>query len=335
VRIAAMGAFLPERIVSNADLAAMGAPLTPEEIEKTSGIRTRHWVGDGEATSDLAVGAARRALQRAGLASEAIDRVLLATISPDYPSPATACLVQHALGLRPVPACDLAATCSGFLYALEAAARAVVTGDRHVLALAADVRSRYLDVRDRTTCGLFGDGAGAAIVSEGPVGTGLLGIGLLADGSGVHSVYVPAGGSREPASAETVAASRHTIRMENGPQVYLSAVEGMLFAARSLLEALGMSFSDVDLLVPHQANMHILRRVAWKAGIPFERVVVNIDRVGNISGATVAVAFEEAIRTGCVRPGSRVLLLAAGAGHTAGAALYLMDEQLLSRMTVS
>jgi 3-oxoacyl-[acyl-carrier-protein] synthase-3 len=330
VRILATGSYLPARTVSNRDLVEMGAPLSEDEMVRLCGVRTRRWVADGEATSDLAIAAARAALAGVGPEAGGVDRILLGTVSGDHSSPATACLVQHALGLGMVPACDLAAACSGFLYVLDASARAVETGGDHVLAIAADVRSRYLDVTDRATCALFGDGAGAAVLGPGPEGEGLLALGLVADGSGARSIYVPAGGSREPASAGSVAAGRHRIVMADGPQIYVHAVDGMLQVATRLLGDLGMSFADVDLLIPHQANYHVIKRLAWKAGLPLEKVWINVDRVGNISGATVAVGLDEAARSGKLRPGSRVLLVAAGAGYTGGAALYVMDEELLA-----
>jgi 3-oxoacyl-[acyl-carrier-protein] synthase-3 len=332
VRIAGTGSYLPARVVTNADLVAAGAPLSDEEIVRLSGIRERRWAADGEATSDLAAAAARAALARAGVAPSAIERLILATVSPDHPSPAAACLVQHGLGLGTVPAYDVTAACSGFLYALDGAARAVATGDELVLAVAADVRSRFLDPADRATCALFGDGAGAAVVARGPDdGTGLVGLALYADGAGAHSVYVPAGGSREPASADTVAARRHSIRMADGPQVYLSAVEGMAALAEALCGELGVPLGQIDLVVPHQANRRIVERVARVLGLAADRLVVNVDRTGNISGATVAVALDEALRAGRARAGSHVLLLAAGAGHTAGAALLIVDEALVRR----
>ena len=331
VALRGTGACLPGRVVSNADLAALGAPLTPAEMERLTGVRERRWVADGEATSDLAAGAARQALAMAGLAPEAIARLVLATVSPDHPSPATACAVHAALGLPPVPAFDVAAACAGFVFALDVAARAVATGDEAVLAIAADVRSRYLDVTDRATCALFADGAGAAVLTPGPVGQGLVAVATVADGAGARSIYVPAGGSREPASAETLAARRHAIHMTDGPQIYLEAVAGMLAVARQILDACGLGFADLDLLVPHQANFHIVKRLAWKAGLGLDRVACNIERVGNISGATTAVALDEALRQGRIGVGAKVLLVAAGAGYTAGAALIVVDEALAAR----
>ena len=328
VAIRGTGARLPDRVVTNADLVAMGAPLTAAEMEKLTGVRERRWVAPDEATSDLAAAAGRQALAMAGLRATDVERLVLATVSPDHPSPAAACLVHAALGLPPVPAFDVAAACAGFVFALELGARAVATGDAAVLAIAADVRSRYLDVTDRATCALFADGAGAALLAPGPVGAGLVAVGTTADGAGAGSIHVPAGGSRRPASAETVAARAHCIHMADGPRIYLEAVAGMLAVAEATLAASGLGFADVDLLVPHQANFHIVKRVAWKAGVPMDRVACNIGRAGNISGATTAVALDEALRAGRVGAGATVLLVAAGAGYTAGAALLVVDEAL-------
>jgi 3-oxoacyl-[acyl-carrier-protein] synthase III len=318
VKLSGTGAYLPQRVVTNAELVARGGPLSEEEIVKLSGIVTRRYAAPEEATSDLAVHAARAAMERAGVQPAQIDRLVLGTVSPDFQSPSAACLVQKALGLGAVPAFDLTASCSGFLYALDAAARAVATGDEHVLAIAADVRSRFLNPRDRATFALFGDGAGAAVVSRGEPGRGLLAIGLVADGSGARSVYVPAGGSREPASAQTVAAGRHAIHMAEGAQVYLSAVEGMLAVGEELLRSQGLGFDDLALVVPHQPNRRILDRLAKLGRFDAGKLYVNVDRIGNVSGASVAIALDEVVRSGVK---GRVLLLAAGAGYTAGAAL--------------
>ena len=333
-RLSSVGSFLPPRVVTNQDLVALGAPLSGEEMVRLCGIRERRWVAPGVATSDLAVVACAQALRSARLDGGQIDRLILATVSPDHLSPSAACVAQAALGLGDAPAFDLTASCSGFLYALDLAMRAVCTGDRHVLACAADVRSAFLDVTDRATCALFGDGAGAAVVSAGPPDAGLIAVGLLADGSGARSVYVPAGSSREPASAASVAGKRHTIRMEEGPQVYLTAVEGMVATAEGLLGALGLTFADIDLVVPHQPNQRILDRLARVARLPAGKLFVNVEKIGNVSGATCAIALDQALRGGHVKAGQKVLLVAAGAGYTAGAALLLADEELLAAAAV-
>jgi 3-oxoacyl-[acyl-carrier-protein] synthase-3 len=335
VRIVSTGAALPSREVTNDELAALGVPLAPDEIVRLSGIRARRWAAPEEATSDLAAEAARQMLARAAVAPADVARLIVATVSPDRPSPSAACITHRALGLGRAPAHDVTASCSGFVYALDLAARAVATGEEPVLAIAADIRSRFLDLGDRATAALFGDGAAGALVASGaPDGTGLVAIGLTADGSGADAVYVPAGGSREPASIETVAARRHAIKMAEGPQVYLQAVEGMLETGRTLLDAVGLRWSDVDLVVPHQPNRRILDRLARLADIPLDKIVVNVDRLGNVSGASCALALDEALTTGRARAGMRLLLVAAGAGYTAGAALYVVDEALASRFSV-
>lgn len=325
VRLRGLGVALPERRVSNADLIAMGCPLSEEEIVKLTGVRERRWVGDGEATSDLAARAGREAVDAAGAALGDVERLIVATVSPDYSSPSAACVTHAHLGLGQTPAHDLTASCSGFVYALEVAARCVLTGEAPVLAIAADVRSRFVDPTDRSTAALFGDGAAAVLVDEGPVSEGLLAIALLADGTGAHSVYVPAGGSREPASEATVNAGKHTIRMEAGPKVYLKAVEGMLGTAEALLQSEGLDWDDIALLVPHQPNRRILDRLARLAGIDPAKVVIDLEDKGNMSAASVGVALESALRERA-RPGDRVLVVAGGAGYTAGAALLRLGE---------
>ncbi|MCB9538695.1 MAG: ketoacyl-ACP synthase III [Myxococcales bacterium] len=331
VRLAGVGAYLPERVVTNADLVAAGAPLDADEMVRLSGIRERRFVAPDQATSDLAAEAGRRALAAAGVSPDAVDRLLVGTVSPDHPSPGAACRVQTLLGLGTVPSMDLTAACSSFLYALDAAARAVMTGDEAVLAVAADVRSRFVDPTDRATCALFGDGAGAAVVTpHEDAESGLLAIGLLADGKGYDAVKMPAGGSRRPIDGDALAERAQYVEMHSGPQVYLAAVEGMLGTAKTLLEAVDLTFDDIAYVVPHQPNKRILDRMGRLAGIPDEKVVKVIETVGNISGATVPVALDHVLRSGAVRAGDRLLLLAAGAGYTAGAALLRVDEALLA-----
>lgn len=330
VRLRATGSYLPQRVLDNAEVVARGAPFTgPDEIFSLSGIRERRHAAPEEATSDLAIAAARVALGRAGLAPERVARLVVATTSPDHPVPSTACLVQHALGLAKGPACDLSAACSGFVYALDVAARAVATGDENALVVAAEIRSRFVSPADRSTAALFGDGAGAAVLERGPPGQGLLAIGLVADGSGARSVFIPAGGSREPASPASVAAGRHTLVMEDGPQVYFAAVEGMIGTGKRLLDALGLSWKDLALVVPHQPNARLLLRLARVAGLPPEKLFMNVERYGNTSGAACAIALDEALRSGTLADGDLVLLLTAGAGYTGGAALLRVDQALL------
>lgn len=322
VQIAGTGAHLPPRIVTNADLVAMGAPLTDDEIVRLSGIHARRWVGPDESTSDLAAEAGRHALSAAGI--PAPDRLILATNSPDHLVPSTACRVHAALQLGHAPAVDVNAACAGFLYGLDLGARAILTGDAAALVVAAEVRSRFLDPSDRSTVALFGDGAGACVLTPCEPGRGLVAVLTGADGRGAAAVTVPAGGAREPASHATVENRRHTIHMHDGPQVYLSAVEGMVQTATALLDAVGLGVDDIDLLVPHQANRRLIDRIARFTGVQSDRVFRNVDRYGNMSSASVPVALHEALQTRGLAPGSRVLLLAAGAGYTAGAALYVV-----------
>ncbi len=329
VRIRATGAYLPERVVTNADLAALGAPLGDEEIRRLSGIRERRWAAPEQATSDLASLAARDAAARAGASLSEVQRLVLATVSPDHPSPSAACVAHHTLGLPPIPVLDLTASCSGFVYALDHAARAVLTGDDTVLAVAADIRSRFLNLKDRSTCALFGDGAGAAILGPAAPDTGLVAIGLTADGAGARSVFVPAGGSREPIATP----ERHAIHMAEGPQVYFTAVEGMWRAAEQLLAACSLSLADVDMLVPHQPNRRIIDRLQKLTKLAPERVWSNVERLGNMSGASAAVALHECLASGRLAKGARVLIVAGGAGYTVGAALLIVDEALVAAYT--
>jgi 3-oxoacyl-[acyl-carrier-protein] synthase-3 len=320
VRLAATGSYLPERVVTSAEIAERsGGAITAHEIAKLTGIEERHWAHPHQATSDLAVEAGRRALDRAGLAK--IDRLVVSTTSPDHPSPATACFVQRGLGLAPAPAFDVSASCAGFLFGLDVATRAVLTGDEDVLLVAADIRSRYVDPLDRATCALYGDGAGAAVLSPGPANEGVLAIYLAADGAGAEAIHIPAGGSRRPASAETVAAREHYLRMVDGPRVFLTALEGMSQTAEAILGATGHALDDVDLIVPHQPNRMILDRLARVMRIGTDKLYVDVHRTGNMSSASIAVALDHAIADGRARPGSLVLLLGGGAGFCAGAVL--------------
>lgn len=311
------GHHLPERVVSTAELGI------PKEIVALTGVQTRHVAPPDQATSDLVIAACRRAI--VGIDPEQIDRVLVATVTPDHPSPATAPLVQHGLGLAPVPALDLGGACAGFVLGLELAARCVLTGDRAVLVGAGECRFRTVVEAAPGVRVLFGDGAGAAVVGAasgaGPSALHLRAVVSGADGRGHGAVRVPAGGSRRPTSAETVAAGEHTLWIEDGPHVFYEAVEGLVDIGRALMGPLGLRPGDLDLIVPHQANVKILDRVIRILGLPRERVAVEVDRIGNIGGASAAIVLDRALRARRLPPGARVMLLTAGAGYTAGAAL--------------
>jgi len=331
VRIAATGSYLPSRVVSNDDLVAAGGPLSADEIEKGLGIRARRRAAPEEATSDLAAHACKGALARADVDADAVQRLVLATVSSDHPSPSTACFVHHLLALKDAPAFDITATCAGFIYGLDHATRAVLTGEENVLVAAADIRSRYVDPKDRASFAVFGDGAGAALLTSAPVNTGILGIGLFADGSGRESVIVRAGGSRKPASAETLAAGEHFVRMADGPQVYLAMIEGMILTSERILAGMKMSMDEIAMIVPHQANGRVLARLARLLRVSEDRIFSNVTNYGNMSGASTAVAFHEALQSGRLVPGDNVLLVAGGAGYTAGAAVVKIDEALLAQ----
>jgi 3-oxoacyl-[acyl-carrier-protein] synthase III len=315
--ITGVGSSLPPRLVLNTWFEAR-VDTTDEWIRSRTGIEARHFADDGVVTSDLAVEAARIALRTAGIPAEQLDMIVCASVTGDTPFPATAVWVQEKLGLS-CPAFDVNAACAGFSYGLATATAFVESGMADtVLLIGAEVYSRILDFTDRQTCVLFGDGAGATVIqaSDRP---GIEGTVLGADGTAAEILLVPAGGSREPASAETVAASRHRIQMPNGREVFKRAVTEMAASCREVLEKNGHSPDDVDLLIPHQANARIMVAVAERLGIPLERAVVDVAEVGNTSAASIPIALDRAYRAGRINEGDLVLFTSFGAGLTWGA----------------
>jgi len=315
--ITGVGSSLPPRLVPNSWFEAR-IDTTDEWIRSRTGIEARHFADDGVVTSDLAVEAARIALRTAGIPAEQLDMIVCASVTGDTPFPATAVWVQEKLGLS-CPAFDVNAACAGFSYGLATATAFVESGMADtVLLIGAEVYSRILDFTDRQTCVLFGDGAGATVIqaSDRP---GIEGTVLGADGTAAEILLVPAGGSREPASAETVAASRHRIQMPNGREVFKRAVTEMAASCREVLEKNGHSPDDVDLLIPHQANARIMVAVAERLGIPLERAVVDVAEVGNTSAASIPIALDRAYRAGRIHEGDLVLFTSFGAGLTWGA----------------
>ena len=315
--ITGVGSSLPPRLVSNTWFEAQ-VDTTDEWIRSRTGIEARHFADDGVVTSDLAVEAARIALRTAGIPAEQLDMIVCASVTGDTPFPATAVWVQEKLGLS-CPAFDVNAACAGFSYGLATATAFVESGMADtVLLIGAEVYSRILDFTDRQTCVLFGDGAGATVIqaSDRP---GIEGTVLGADGTAAEILLLPAGGSREPASAETVAASRHRIQMPNGREVFKRAVTEMAASCREILEKNGHSPDDVDLLIPHQANARIMVAVAERLGIPSERAVVDVAEVGNTSAASIPIALDRAYRAGRIHEGDLVLFTSFGAGLTWGA----------------
>jgi 3-oxoacyl-[acyl-carrier-protein] synthase-3 len=294
-----------------------------EWIFQRTGIRERHIADECVATSDMAIAAARLALANRGIAPTELDAILVCTVTPDMLFPSTACLVQHALGATGAWGFDLVAACSGFVYGLTVAAHLVAAGThRYVLVIGADTMSRIIDYTDRATCVLFGDGAGAFLVepSEDP-GLGFAGHLNEIDGSGAEFLNMPAGGSRLPASAETVANRLHYVK-QGGQQVMKFAVRTMYGLCDRLLQKHGLSPSDVKLLIPHQANKRIITATAERLGLPEENVVIDIDKYGNTTAATIPLATDDAIAAGRLKKGDLVLFAAVGAGYTAGVNLW-------------
>ena len=312
VAIDAMAHHLPGEAVPT---EALG--LDTEALLRLTGVRARHVAPPELATSDLVI----RAIQ--GLTCGPPDRVFVATMTPDTLSPATAPLVQHALGWPPLPALDLSAACAGFVYGLDLAARAVMTGDDAVIVAAGECRVRTLLDAVPGVRVLFGDGAVAARVTRAGSGRCLRidAIGLTADGRGHGNVHVPAGGSRLPTSAATVAAGQHTLRMVDGPHVFFEAIEGFVELANGFLAQVGVPMDAIDLIVPHQPNLRILERVARGLRTDLSRFAVEVDAIGNVGGASVGIALDRAWRGGRIGSGAKVLLLAPGAGYTGGVAL--------------
>jgi len=318
-RITGTGSYAPSRILTNVELERTVA-TSDEWIRERTGIRERHIAASGEACSDLAVQAGRRALAAAGIAAADLDMILVATCTGDYPLPATACLVQHQLGATKAAACDLSAACCGFVYALSVADAYVRTGMRHVLVIGSEVMSAITDWSDRNTCILFGDGAGAAVVSASDGERGILSTHLRSDGSLCELITVPAGGSRTPPSEKVVAERTHFIKMK-GNETFKVAVRTLEEIARETLAANHLQVEDLDLYVPHQANMRILKAVMERLGLPPEKVMLNLEHYGNTSAASIPIALDEAVRAGRVQDGSLVMLGAFGAGLTWASAL--------------
>ncbi len=320
--IAGTGAYLPAKVLTNSDLEKM-VDTSDAWITQRTGIKERHIAADDEAVSDLVIKAARPAMEMAAVGPQDIDAVLVCTITPDNNFPSTACWVQKGLGLRAgIPAFDLSAACSGFLYGLIVADSLIQTGTARCILLAgAETLSRITNWTDRNTCVLFGDGAGVAIVTPSPdPRRGLLAACWHADGNLGELLVQPAGGSRLPASAETVAKKLHTIHM-SGNEVFKYAVRAMAQAAETVLAQAELTPADVKLFVPHQANIRILEATCQRTGIPVDRTVIAIDRIGNVSAATIPLGLDMANRAGKIMQGDVVLFDAFGGGFTWGATL--------------
>jgi 3-oxoacyl-[acyl-carrier-protein] synthase-3 len=322
VIIAGVGSYAPARVLTNHELSKM-VDTSDEWIVSRSGIRERRIAAEDEACSDLAVKAANAALADAKMNASDIDLLIVATASPDTPLPSTACYVQHKLGVPGHATCfDISAACSGFLYALEIAYGQLQTNRyKRALIIGAEKLSTVTDWTDRTTCVLFGDGSGAAVLTKSDQpGVGILGTDLGADGEFADNLYIPAGGSKRPADAKSVAEHAHCIRM-NGREVFKSAVRVMETVAKEMMEQHKLTPDQISLVIPHQANIRIIEALAGNLKVPMERVYVNLDRYGNTSAASIPLALDEARRAGRIKPGDLTRLVAFGAGLTYGATL--------------
>ena len=318
VRLTGWGRYAPAQVLTNADLERM-VDTNDEWIVSRTGIRERHVAAAHETTASMASVAGLRAIRTAGLDPDDIDLIIVATLSPDYWMPSTASLVKEAIGNSRASAFDVAAACSGFVYGYATASAYITAGmATHALVIGAELLTRFLDYSDRATCILFGDGAGAVVLSATDEPTATVGIELTTEPQGAYMIWLPAGGSKSPSSAETIARGEHKIRME-GRETYRFATRTLASTALAAVEKAGWDPGDVDLFIPHQANIRIIEAVAKGLGLPMDRMFVNLDRYGNTSAASVPIALAEAVNEGRVAVGDKLVLVAFGAGFTSGA----------------
>lgn len=316
VAIAGTGKYLPEKVLTNADLQRM-VDTTEEWIIERTGIRERRIAAPDQATSDLAIAAGREALENAGIEAADLDLIIVATVTPDMAFPATACFVQKALGAPKATCLDVSAACSGFLYGMELARQFIATGSaQNALVIGADKLSAIIDWTDRNTCVLFGDGAGAAVLRPAGEGTGqILSAFSGSNGNLDEILNVPGGGSRCPLTAENVGSKINTMKMA-GREVYRHAVTTMMSAALEAIKRAGLTPDDIDCFIPHQANLRIIETIASKLHVPMDRFFVNLEAYGNTSAAAVAIALDEAQRSGRVKRGDHILMVVFGGGLT-------------------
>jgi 3-oxoacyl-[acyl-carrier-protein] synthase III len=320
-KISALGTYVPPRLLTNADLERM-VDTSNEWILARVGIRERHVVDKGVATSDLAVEAAKKVLAQRGLAPTDIEAIIVGTVTPDMFFPSTACLVQNKLGAQGAWGFDVSAACSAFIYSLQTAAQFIRSGaHKRVLVIGADVMSSIIDYTDRATCVIFGDGAGAVLLEPAEDDSvGLIDFIHEVDGSGGEFLFMPGGGSRNPSSKETIEKKMHYVH-QDGQQVFKFAVRKQTELAQKLLERNGLKGSDIDVFIPHQANLRIISATAERLGLRPEAVIVNIDRYGNTTAGTIPLAMNTAVEEGKLKKGSLVMLASVGAGFTVGATL--------------
>ncbi|MDP8989081.1 MAG: ketoacyl-ACP synthase III [Acidobacteriota bacterium] len=320
-KISALGCYVPPGVLTNQDLEKL-VDTTDQWILERTGISERHIAAPGMATSDMAVEAANCVLRLRGIEAQEVEAIIVCTVTPDMMFPSTACLVQDRIGAKGAWGFDLVAACSGFLYGLTTAAHLVMAGaHKKVMVIGADTMSRIIDYTDRSTCILFGDAAGAMLVEPAEPGHGFIGFINEVDGSGGDHLKMPAGGSRLPASAETVEKRLHYVKQE-GQQVFKFAVRKMYETCQAVLDRHGLTAKDVKVLVSHQANRRIITATAERLGMSEDQVIINIGRYGNTTGATIPLATRDAIESGKLQKGDIVLFAAVGAGFTVGASLW-------------
>jgi 3-oxoacyl-[acyl-carrier-protein] synthase-3 len=319
-KISALGAYVPPRLLTNADLEKL-VDTNNDWIMDRVGIRQRHIVDKGVATSDLATEAARKALALRGMSPADVEVIIVGTVTPDMLFPATACLVQNKLGAHGAWGMDLSAACSAFLYSLQTGAQYVASGaHKRVLVIGADTMSSIIDYTDRATCVIFGDGAGAIVLEPSDDDTGLIDFIHEVDGSGACFLNMPAGGSLNPATHETVDKRMHYVH-QDGQQVFKFAVRKQTEVCEKLLARNGVKASDIDCFIPHQANRRIIMATAERLGLPLEKIIINIQDYGNTTAGTIPLAMNTAIEEGKLKKGNLVLLASVGAGFTVGATL--------------
>ena len=311
--IIGVGMYAPEKVLTNAELAGM-LNVTEEWIETMSGIRERHIAAPSQAASDLGAIAAQRALARAGVSPDEVDLIIVSTSTPDMQFPSTACIIQERLGIKNVPAFDLTAVCSGFVYALTVGAQFIANEFyRTVLVIGTEAVSRVINWSDKDTCMLIGDGAGAVVLRQVPSGYGVLSAKLGADGSGASFMMVPAGGSRKPPTAEVIEKKMNKIQM-NGQEVFKFAMKKLPEVTEQALELANLHTEDLKLIIPHQANRRIIEAAARRMDLPLEKFMVNVERYGNTSSATIPIALHEALETGRIESGDLIALTGFGGG---------------------
>ena len=315
--IIGVGMYAPAKVLTNAELARM-LNTTEEWIEAMSGIKERHIAAPSQATSDLGTIAAQRALARAGVSPDEVDLIIVSTSTPDMQFPSTACLIQERLGVKNIPAFDLTAVCSGFVYALTVGAQFIANEFyRTVLVIGTKAVSRVINWSDKDTCMLIGDGAGAVVLRQAPSGYGILSAKLGADGSGASFMMVPAGGSRKPATAEVIEQKMNKIQM-NGSEVFKFAMKKLPEVTEQALELANLHTEDLKLIIPHQANRRIIEAAARRMDLPLEKFLLNVEHYGNTSSATIPIALHEALETGRIESGDLIALTGFGGGLTWG-----------------